>query len=237
MDFGPSSGRRWIRRTYPRHQIRRWPRMDFGLLSVRERPKADIYIISPPITFIILRHSLAMRRPLPISMNPFIMFRPPQTYPITPLISPELFALPASNVNFPANSPLPQRSFLNHDHNHNISRSRPLSQRVFATAASLAYTTKSEHVVIISEHQKIKMQNVNIPADSVPQGLKHIEQILKRAKELKQAEPIVSYWCKSVLKVNDYGLTVSCRLFLCCSEGFEGAKQNQRRHPISHVPY
>ncbi|OWZ75792.1 vacuolar protein sorting-associated protein VTA1 [Cryptococcus neoformans Bt85] len=39
------------------------------------------------------------------------------------------------------------------------------------------------------------MQNVNIPADSVPLGLKHIEQILKRAKELKQAEPIVSYWC------------------------------------------
>ncbi|KIR40441.1 vacuolar protein sorting-associated protein VTA1 [Cryptococcus deuterogattii 99/473] len=39
------------------------------------------------------------------------------------------------------------------------------------------------------------MQNVNIPADSVPQGLKHIEQILKRAKELKQAEPIVAYWC------------------------------------------
>lgn len=97
--------------------------------------------------------------------------------------------------------------------------------------------TKSGYIVIISEHKKIKMQNVNIPADSVPQGLKHIEQILKRAKELKQAEPIVAYWCKPVQKVNDYGLTVFSRLVFCCSKGFECAKQNERRHVISHVPH
>ncbi|WVQ75535.1 hypothetical protein IAR50_005162 [Cryptococcus sp. DSM 104548] len=39
------------------------------------------------------------------------------------------------------------------------------------------------------------MQNVHIPSDSVPENLKPIEQIVKRAKELKTAEPVISYWC------------------------------------------
>ncbi|WWD21159.1 hypothetical protein CI109_105642 [Kwoniella shandongensis] len=39
------------------------------------------------------------------------------------------------------------------------------------------------------------MENVNIPTENVPEGLKGIDQILKRAKELKKAEPVVAYWC------------------------------------------
>ncbi|KAK8843326.1 hypothetical protein IAR55_006981 [Kwoniella newhampshirensis] len=39
------------------------------------------------------------------------------------------------------------------------------------------------------------MDSVNIPTESVPDALKGIEQILKRAKELKKAEPVVAYWC------------------------------------------
>lgn len=43
------------------------------------------------------------------------------------------------------------------------------------------------------------MDTVLIPADNVPQELqKPCEQILKRAKELKKADPVVSYWCKLV---------------------------------------
>ena len=42
------------------------------------------------------------------------------------------------------------------------------------------------------------MEGVNIPADNVPNELKGAcEQILKRAKELKKAEPVVAYWCAS----------------------------------------
>jgi hypothetical protein len=41
------------------------------------------------------------------------------------------------------------------------------------------------------------MENVSIPADNVPDGLKACEQILKRAKELKKSEPVIAYWCKS----------------------------------------
>lgn len=40
------------------------------------------------------------------------------------------------------------------------------------------------------------MEDVNIPSDNVPAELKACEQILKRAKELKKAEPVVAYWCK-----------------------------------------
>ena len=40
------------------------------------------------------------------------------------------------------------------------------------------------------------MEAVNIPSDNVPAELKACEQILKRAKELKKAEPVVAYWCK-----------------------------------------
>jgi hypothetical protein len=39
------------------------------------------------------------------------------------------------------------------------------------------------------------MEDVNIPSDNVPAELKACEQILKRAKELKKAEPVVAYWC------------------------------------------
>jgi len=41
-----------------------------------------------------------------------------------------------------------------------------------------------------------KMEDVNIPSENVPAELKACEQILKRAKELKKAEPVVAYWCK-----------------------------------------
>jgi len=40
------------------------------------------------------------------------------------------------------------------------------------------------------------MEDVNIPSENVPAELKACEQILKRAKELKKAEPVVAYWCK-----------------------------------------
>jgi len=40
------------------------------------------------------------------------------------------------------------------------------------------------------------MDDVNIPSENVPAELKACEQILKRAKELKKAEPVVAYWCK-----------------------------------------
>jgi len=40
------------------------------------------------------------------------------------------------------------------------------------------------------------MEAVNIPSENVPAELKACEQILKRAKELKKAEPVVAYWCK-----------------------------------------
>jgi vacuolar protein sorting-associated protein VTA1 len=41
------------------------------------------------------------------------------------------------------------------------------------------------------------MEAVNIPSENVPAELKApCEQILKRAKELKKAEPVEAYWCK-----------------------------------------
>jgi hypothetical protein len=40
------------------------------------------------------------------------------------------------------------------------------------------------------------MEDVSIPSDNVPAELKACEQILKRAKELKKAEPVVAYWCE-----------------------------------------
>ncbi|ORY24765.1 Vta1 like-domain-containing protein [Naematelia encephala] len=39
------------------------------------------------------------------------------------------------------------------------------------------------------------MEAVAIPSENVPGELKTCEQILKRAKELKKAEPVVAYWC------------------------------------------
>ena len=47
------------------------------------------------------------------------------------------------------------------------------------------------------------MEAVTIPSETVPAELKaSCEQILKRAKELKKAEPVVSYWCKFTFHVN-----------------------------------
>ena len=41
------------------------------------------------------------------------------------------------------------------------------------------------------------MDGVNIPSETVPDGYKvACEQTLKRARELKKAEPVVAYWCK-----------------------------------------
>ncbi|WWC73106.1 uncharacterized protein I206_107071 [Kwoniella pini CBS 10737] len=39
------------------------------------------------------------------------------------------------------------------------------------------------------------MDQVKIPTENVPPGLKQCEQILKRANEIKKAEPVVAYWC------------------------------------------
>lgn len=37
---------------------------------------------------------------------------------------------------------------------------------------------------------------MDIPADSVPPELKPVcEQILRRARELRKADPVMSYWC------------------------------------------
>lgn len=42
------------------------------------------------------------------------------------------------------------------------------------------------------------MEGVNIPSENVASELKvACEQTLKRAKELKKAEPVVAYWCPS----------------------------------------
>jgi vacuolar protein sorting-associated protein VTA1 len=40
------------------------------------------------------------------------------------------------------------------------------------------------------------MDAVDIPSERVPEGLKACEQILKRGKEVKKVEPVVTYWCK-----------------------------------------
>jgi vacuolar protein sorting-associated protein VTA1 len=41
--------------------------------------------------------------------------------------------------------------------------------------------------------------DVDIPSDSVPQELKSTcEQILKRARELRKADPVMSYWCQYI---------------------------------------
>lgn len=38
---------------------------------------------------------------------------------------------------------------------------------------------------------------LEIPSDEVPSELKPVcEQILKRAKELRVADPVMSYWCE-----------------------------------------
>ena len=67
------------------------------------------------------------------------------------------------------------------------------------------------------------METVNIPSENVPAELKACEQILKRAKELKKAEPVVAYWCRSWNPEAKIKL-ISYRLLLCCPKGIEDAE-------------
>jgi hypothetical protein len=64
------------------------------------------------------------------------------------------------------------------------------------------------------------MDGVNIPTDNIPAELKACDQILKRAKELKKAEPVVAYWCKLLDQYN-HESKLTFRLFLCRSKGLE----------------
>lgn len=75
------------------------------------------------------------------------------------------------------------------------------------------------------------MEDVNIPSDNVPTELKACEQILKRAKELKKAEPVVAYWCKPLHLMTT---ELTNRLFLGCSEGYQSSEQVSRRNKIPH---
>ena len=73
------------------------------------------------------------------------------------------------------------------------------------------------------------MDTVNIPSSNVPVELKACEQILKRATELKKAEPVVAYWCtlRRTLFLFD-SRSDPYRLLLCCSKGIEDAKPVSR---------
>lgn len=64
------------------------------------------------------------------------------------------------------------------------------------TAVQTQVHLKKSHSNGIRVHYRNKMDAVDIPSERVPEGLKQCEQILKRAKELKKAEPVVAYWCK-----------------------------------------
>lgn len=63
-----------------------------------------------------------------------------------------------------------------------VASERNLSDRTYSNGIRVTYQNK--------------MDAVDIPSERVPGGLKQCEQILKRAKELKKAEPVVAYWCK-----------------------------------------
>lgn len=75
------------------------------------------------------------------------------------------------------------------------------------------------------------MEDVVIPTTGIPAELKAAtEQTLKRANELKKADPVVSYWCK--------WNTEGCpdhRLLLGGTEGAEGSQQKQRRDHVPHA--
>jgi hypothetical protein len=58
------------------------------------------------------------------------------------------------------------------------------------------------------------MNAINIPIDTIPPELKSCEQILRRAKELKNSEPVITYWCKLPIKL---GTELIYRLLFCCS--------------------
>ncbi len=125
----------------------------------------------------------------------------------TPPISPDL--LPNKGAPVPPIAPLSKRT-----QNHNaspISRPNPL--------------------------WSLKMESVIIPSETVPEALKSCEQILKRAKELKKAEPVVAYWCKLihldeiVQRLTPY----SFRLLLRSSNCAQNPEQNERIHHVPHV--
>lgn len=99
------------------------------------------------------------------------------------------------------------------------------------------------------------MESVNIPSETVPQEMKACEQILRRAKELKKAEPVVAYWCmfhsprgypapKSSITRPDTLLeayqspvciALISRLLFSSSTGFKGPEQIGRRDQMAHV--
>jgi hypothetical protein len=66
---------------------------------------------------------------------------------------------------------------------------------------------------------------MDIPADTVPPELKPAcEQILRRARELRKADPIMSYWCKCS-SIPFFLLSLmpafSLRLFFCSLGEYE----------------
>jgi len=75
------------------------------------------------------------------------------------------------------------------------------------------------------------MEDVNIPSDNVPAELKACEQILKRAKELKKAEPVVAYWCKPLhLLISE----LTNRLFLRSPKSHQSSEQVSGRNQVPH---
>jgi hypothetical protein len=74
---------------------------------------------------------------------------------------------------------------------HSHSYFHAQSKSLFSSSRSL-----SSCLVDRNRTDTIEMESVNIPADNVPAELKACDQILKRAKELKKAEPVMAYWCE-----------------------------------------
>jgi hypothetical protein len=77
------------------------------------------------------------------------------------------------------------------------------------------------------------MEDVNIPSENVPAELKACEQILKRAKELKKAEPVVAYWCKLSFHPC-IGSELTGRLFLRRSKSHQSSEQVSGRNKVPH---
>jgi hypothetical protein len=101
--------------------------------------------------------------------------------------------------------PLPRSPYLSSSPLSLPRTSSPLSQTASASqlrprsaSASIHYRRNKNTFVITPQGDDIggDMDDVDIPSERVPEGLKSCEQILKRAKELKKAEPVVSYWCE-----------------------------------------
>lgn len=100
---------------------------------------------------------------------------PPQ-YPSRPILSRTSTAHIA--INNKAANP-----YFNKAANSTASHKAPLTRRPTFFVNSLGFNGAA-------------MDSVLIPSETVPAELKACEQILKRAKELKKAEPVVSYWCE-----------------------------------------